>query len=425
MPMPLGDQDKISYLANVLFVAFVDKSLSPREAAALEEIRKSIDAKKGHLGSAQKAVEGGSYTFTRVGSFADQVRNLEDILFVALTDSDLDERELQLVSQFCQLVGIYQDQLDAIIADTSRRCDAANHTITCPACSTTASAQVRFCPSCGKALASVDAASIHMGFDMPKQGYVVEFCESTAGGFATAVELAKATGTMQTALKNKKTWYLATFPANRFADMVPLASSLSGMRNRRIYLNGQEVVWDEVFGFLWCASVRARAYRPIEYCFGKDENRLNPWGCKQARMEWTEWGQWFSYGRWQKAGLLRGGYVFVFDKQRIRHELATALYRYRFCPHMRTELAEAVLRHFPDKVEVTPNGDWKYNRTYEALPGTIKVVEREGSGEFTFTNEYYSDGVRPRGYTVLADLLRKAFHDCGFTDIGEAALFSS
>lgn len=416
--MPLNEQEKVHYLANVLRVALADKVLSAREAAALEEVRKGIDAKKGLLTAAQKAVESGAYAFIGAGSFADQVRNLEDMLFVALMDEDFDQNESQLVNDFCHLIGIHQEQLDKLIADTSHRCDSSKHSITCPSCSTSITTQARFCPSCGQALASAEAAAVQVGFDIPKEGYAIEFCESTAAGFTAAAELAKATGRMQTATKNKKTWYLATFAKNQFEDMVPLASALAGMRNRKAYLNGQELAWDELFGFTWCAAQRSTAYRPVEYCFGKDENRINPWGCKQARMEWTEWAQWFSYGHW------RSNYVFVFDKQRIRHELETNLYRFRFCPHMQTQLVEAVLKHIPDQVDVTPNGDWKYNHAYEAQPGAIKIIERQGSGSFAFTNEYYSDGVRPRGYAALANILQKAFNECGFTKIRASELLS-
>jgi hypothetical protein len=329
-----------------------------------------------------------------------------------------------LVSEFCQLVGVTNEQYERIIEEASRRCDSSTHNVTCPSCSKTTQAQARFCPSCGQALISPGTASVQIGFDIPKEGYAVEFCESTAGGFSNALELAKATGRMQTATKNKKTWYLTTFPSHQFADMLPLTSALAGIRNRKVYLDGQELVWDEIFGFTWCASRRATAYRPVEYCFGKDENRINPWGCKQSRMEWIEWAQWFSYGRWQKAGLVRSNYVFVFDKERIRHELATNLFRYRFCPHMQKGLVEAVLKHFPDQAEVTQGGDWKHNHLYEAVPGSIKIIEREGSENVTYTNEYYSDGVRPSGFTVLADVLRKAFKECGYTNIVPTALLS-
>src|SRR3989442_4690516 len=104
--MLLNEQDKVHYLANALRVAFADNSLSTREAAALEEIRKGIDAKKGLLTAAQKAVESGSYTFIKAGSFADQVRNLEDMLFVVLTDKDLHENQCQLVKELCHLIGV-------------------------------------------------------------------------------------------------------------------------------------------------------------------------------------------------------------------------------------------------------------------------------------------------------------------------------
>jgi len=422
--MLANDQEKIDYLANILVIAFTDKSLSARETSALEEVRKSIDAKKGLLAAAQKAVDGGAYIFAKAGTLADQVKNLEDMLFVALTDNDLGENETALAREFGRLVGITQEQFDQLVAETSRRCDAATHEITCPSCSMPTSAQARFCPLCGKPLISQDTASIPCGFEIPQAGYAIEFSESTAAGFTTAVALARATGTMQTATKNKKTWYLTSFPTKQFSDIVPLATALSGMRNRKVYHDGKELTWDEVFGFIWCATQRATAYRPVEYCFGKAENRINPWGCKQARMEWTDWAQWLSYGHWQKSGFLRSTYTFVFDKERIRHELATNLYRYRFCPYMRRQFAEAVLKHLPDQVEVTPTSEWKYNRAYETLPGAIKIIEREGSGDYAYTSEYYSDGVRPKGYAVLTDILKKAFDECRVTDIEVGAILS-
>ena len=91
---------------------------------------------------------------------------------------------------------------------------------------------------------------------------------------------------------------------------------------------------------------------------------------------------------------------------------------------MRSRFAEAVLRNLPDQVEVTPTSDWKYSRVYEALPGTIKVIEREGTGDFVYTSEYYADGVRPKGYAVLTEILKKALDECRVTDIEVGALLS-
>ena len=124
------------------------------------------------------------------------------------------------------------------------------------------------------------------------------------------------------------------------ADLGIGAFILTGKRNRG----------GDVFGFTWCAAQRASAYRPIEYCFGKEENRLNPWGCKQARADWTEWSDWFCFGNWEKSGLLGKKVQWRFDKERIHHELATSLYRFRHCPHLKTKFIEAALKHLPEIV---------------------------------------------------------------------------
>ncbi len=62
--------------------------------------------------------------------------------------------------------------------------------------------------------------------------------------------------------------------------------------------------------------------------------------------------------------------------------------------------------------------------SYETSPGAIKVTEREGSGDFVYTSEYYADGVRPKGYGSLADILKKALDECKVTDIRVDALLS-
>jgi len=53
---------------------------------------------------------------------------------------------------------------------------------------------------------------------------------------------------------------------------------------------------------------------------------------------------------------------------------------------------------------------WKYNATYEEPPGSIKIIEREGDGDSSYTREYYADGVRPRGLMPLQEILTKAFN---------------
>jgi hypothetical protein len=68
-----------------------------------------------------------------------------------------------------------------------------------------------------------------------------------------------------------------------------------------------------------------------------------------------------------------------------------------------------VLSAFPVQVEITENGPWKYNSVYEETPGSIKIIEKKGEGEFSYTREYYADGVRPRGLVPLKEILERAF----------------
>jgi uncharacterized tellurite resistance protein B-like protein len=424
-PIDLTESDKTSYLANLRLVARADKVLSDQENTLIEQIQKSIKAKRSHNSTAQKAVETGGFSLSKVGSFADQVQNLEDMVAVALADSDLSQPEVDLIASFCGLIGIQQEQLDLITSDVSKRLKARAATISCAKCGAQIQNDARFCPACGSVVGSAAPASTALDIDIPKIGYAITFCESTAPSFIAALDLAKQIGPVQTVLKNKRTSYLISVPSDRFVDVTRMAKALSGMRNRGIYYDGQQMDWEEVFGFIWCATQRDQAYKPVEYCFGKDENRLNPWGCKQARMDWNEWSSWFSYGRWEQTGIINKRNVWIFDKERIRHDLATNLHRFRFCPNLNQRFVDALLSAFPDRIEITDNGPWKYNSAYEEVPGSIKITEKEGSGEFTYTREYYADGVRPRGLLPLSDILSKAFSACqNKPDISPEALLT-
>lgn len=404
-------KEPIPFLANIALVAHADGTLSANEIAQLELIRKEYGIKKSDFSAALTLVESGNYKLTPVGSFADQVKNLELILRVALADSDLDAKEIEMITGFCTAIGIHQDQLERMRTEVLASFKQVGKL--CPSCGAENSAESRFCAQCGTNLV-VSGQDIQVKFEIPQTGIAIEFAESTAACFPKAIELAKATPGFQKCKKGKKTWYLTSFPSGKMIDAMPLAEVLSGMRNRNLYLDGEEKQWDEVFGFIWCTSQRATAYRPLKYCFGKDENRLNPWGCKQARMDWTGWAtNWFCYGRWEKAGIVGQKVKWRFDKERIKHELATNLYRFRYCPYLIMKLPESVLRHLPDTVVPGTDANWEYHQSYEEVPGAIKVVQKKSNSGFSFSNEFWADGVRPKGLQVLGDILVKVFKDLG------------
>lgn len=411
--------DVVPFIANIAIVAHADGTLSAAELGQLESIRKEMNFKKNDFNSAVRLVQNGEYKLTPVGSFADQVKNLELILRVAYADDDLSKSEISLILCFCKTIGINQDQLNRLRNEVLS--SLKQQSKLCPSCGTESTSEASFCPKCGANLES-KIEDVQVKFHIPASGIVIEFAESTAASFPKALDIAKATVGYQTCQKGKKTWHLAVYPTGQIIDALPLAESLNGLRNRGLYINGEEKQWDEIFGFTWCASQRSTAYRPVEFCFGKDENRLNSWGCKQARMDWTEWSNWFCYGRWEKSGLLGNKFMWKFDKERIRHELETNLYRYRYCPYMKTELAETILKHFPEAVIPDSDKNWDFHQQYEQVPGSIKVIQKESSGNYTFDREFWADGVRPKGLSVLYDLLTIAFRELSIVDTSVKAL---
>lgn len=413
----LSESEQVAYLVNAAILAITDASLSPRELAALDEIRTKIGAKKGALTAARKAVESGTCTITKCGDFATQVNNLSDMLYVCYIDGELSEKEQAIVTGFSQTIGLTEAQVDLMLKNTLERVTKLSLKVSCPKCFTETESKAKFCPSCGTQLSNIPEDTIKTDFEIPKSGHTIEFPESTAANFTTALELAKKAPKFESCVRGKKTWYLAHWPEESFVEVSRLADSISAIRNKRYYNNGLELAWDEVFAFIWCAEQRNSAYRPIEYCFGKDQNQINPWGCRQIRCEWAEWARWFSYGHFKKSRIFKSSYMWVFDKERIRHEVMTNLHHYRRCPHLRPALIEAVLRAIPEEIDISSNSGWKYSRMYEEVPGSIKVIEIEKSAGYESKDEYFSDGVRPIGLVALRQVLIKAFAEAKVTDI--------
>jgi uncharacterized tellurite resistance protein B-like protein len=400
--------EPVPFLANMALVAHADGVLSSTELGQLEAARKELKLKKSDYNAALRLIQDGAYTLTPVGTFADQVKNLELILRVAYADDDLDQAELSLIQQFCQVIGIHEEQLERL--RTEVLASLKNQGRVCPSCGTENQDDSKFCSKCGTKLGG-GSGDVQVDFELPSSGVAIEFAESTAASFPKALQIAKETDGYQTCQKRNKAWYLAVFPS--LTEALPLVECLSRLRNRVLHIDGEEQQWDEVLGFAWCAAQRDAAYRPVEYCFGKDENRLNPWGCKQVGMDWTEWANWFCQGKWEKSGVLGRKAVWRFDKDRLRHELVSNLHRYRFCPHLKRDLAEAVVRHFPDLVEPDSDVNWDYHQSYEEVPGAIKVIQKERTAGFVYQNEFWADGVRPKGLAVLTSVLGKACKDLG------------
>jgi hypothetical protein len=123
--------------------------------------------------------------------------------------------------------------------------------------------------------------------------------------------------------------------------------------------------------------------------------------------------KWFSYGRFESKGVLSKKLTFHFDKDRIRHELETNLFKCRFCPYLRFDFVEAVIKEFPESITPQDNKNWEFQRDYEESPGAVKITEKTGKGGYSFTDEYYTSGVAPKSVKPALEILRKAMEACG------------
>ncbi len=377
--------DVVPFLANILLLAHADGKLSAAESGQLEAIRKEMKFKKSDYSEAVRLVEQGEYKLSLVGSFADQVKNLELMLQVAYADAHLDKREASLIRDYCKSIGIKQDQLNRLQKEVLVSLNQQGNFDT-------------------------DIKGIQVHFEIPTRGLAIEFAESTAASFPKAMSIAKSLEGYQDCLKAKKKWHLAVYPSGHILEALPLAECLNGLRNRSVYIDGNAENWEEVFGFVRCASERTNAYRPVEYCFGKDENRLNPWGCKQAQMDWTGWADWFCCGKWEKLSPLGKEFQWRFDKKRIKHQLNSNLHRFRFCPHLETALSEAVLKQFPETVTPSSDPNWNFKKRHEEVPGAIRIVVKERSDGYVYA-EFWSNGVYPQGHKVLEQVFTAAFDE--------------
>jgi len=413
--MALKEDDLSIYLANVMLVAYADAALSAREEAALERIRQDVQAKKAEFTRARKLVDSNSHTLTKVGPLSAQVQNLEDMLLVGLAGGALESAEAALCEQFRVLIGLTEEQFTLVRQQVEHRLRGSESTVACPQCGQNAPSAARLCPNCGGPISGEQ--KVQLSFSIPDTGYAIEFADSTAANFSAALELAKKAFAYQNCLRGTKTWHLAVFGGDQFEQVLDLARLLGGIKNKKLYINGQEDAWDNVFGFVWCQSQRDASYKPTEFCFGLEDRGFNIWGCKQLDMNWTEWAEWFSFGEWRK-GSSRNSFIWVFDKQRILHELNTKLTRIRYCPHLRTALIQAILELLPNEVNISPSSsEWEFKHSYEQVPGSVKIVEKEDSGDgISWSNEYFASGVKPKGLQFARRILREAFQRCGIEE---------
>ena len=415
----MNESEKICYLRNVILVAYADKLLGPEEEHHLESVRSAIRATKTQLRKARENPEDSGIDLTSLTRFSLRIHNLEDMIEMGLADGKLDDEEKHLLIDAAKRVGVTQDQVNLILVEARSR--TTNKVGRCPSCGVDVSGTAKFCPECGGSLSEgTKQTPTAVEIAIPDFGITVTFAESTAAGFPDALAMAKQLETYQEALRGGKRWYAVTAASENIQVLVGIAEKLRGLRNREVYVAGKKEDWDSVFGFVTCYSEREKSYRPVEYCFGADEGRLNIWGCQFAVPQWGSPADWCGFGKFLD------GKTFEFDHDRIKHELQRRVERARFCPHIRKRFIAAVLQRLPKRAKISGRGDWDYRETYEDTdPRAILVqVVRDFDG-FKEKQTIRAIGVQPASPRIALDLIRKAAKSAGESDIDCSAFVNA
>jgi hypothetical protein len=245
--------------------------------------------------------------------------------------------------------------------------------------------------------------------DIPNRGITIEFAKSTSGSFSKILDLAKLAPSFQQCKRKSLMWYCATWPNNQMIDVEELAYCLDRLSRKKVYIDGEELPWNKVFGFLRCTEFKYRAWRFNTYCYDLNSEDLNIWGCLNAEMSWAEWEDWWAFGHFKDNN------TYAFDKERIWQELKRKLSEFRFCPYLNLNYVKTVFELFPDHVEVKNSGPWDYRECDENDPNAdVKItIKNTSSKDYSDQSEISVDGVTPKNSKEALKMINIARKQCG------------
>jgi len=267
----------------------------------------------------------------------------------------------------------------------------------------------KFCQECGSLLSvsgkgTQPKVTILESEPVPKEGITIEFGYSSSSNFDLAIRAAEVFPSFKVFGEGKKATYRINFDQPNIETTLELVKFIRGWKSSRIYTDGERSTWDSVYSFLWCYENRYSSFKPKLYCYGYENNYdINIWGCIQARMPFTDYTPWAEWGKW-----LDNNGTWQFDKERIRHELQVALFKYRYCPAIQLDLIEDVLNAFPESVNPRKDKNWKFIESWgnDGLTPVIMIKTKS----FGFEDKVKMKGVAPNGVGAIKEIIKRMKH---------------
>jgi len=202
----------------------------------------------------------------------------------------------------------------------------------------------------GQAVATAEPA-------IPAQGITVEMSYATVAAFDEAVAVARKHPTFQQFGEGKGLRVRATYRFSELDELQELKEAAWELRQKRCWLDGQEIAWSEMAQMTHCFREYLRRPRR-EHCFF-DGNFWSGWGCKYAVSNLSD----RINIEWLMMGKLDGDGAWVLDKERIaayvRGKLYTGFHR---CPAFDEEFLNRVIEIFPERIDPIADDRWRHVR---------------------------------------------------------------
>ena len=389
---------RLSFLANVLAVVRADGKETSEERVFLTSFEKRQKVKKSELKEVEKIISQG-YDPMPVGTFAEGVSNLEEMLRAVLADGKLEPQEHTQVAAFCVKLGITQAQLDRMVSEVQEETSLG----VCPSCGAELPAGCSFCPTCGT---STKTDTVSTAFEVAPKGVTLAFADSATASCEAAVALAKACPQYRFCRVSGKPWHLVSFA--EASEAFEVADAMASLRTRKLWVDGDPMEWDALFSSSVRACIRGRlaAFNAEDWCCGRDDGTFTPFCCRGLGYFWSgPFQHWLTCGSWERVSVAgTPTYQWVFDKEKLLHRFVQDAKAFSACSAFNPAIGLAFIDALPEAV--IPGHDWKYLHCEGAAPPwAIKVCVKNAYGTI---DEFYSDGVKPARDAVLLPYLQLA-----------------
>ncbi|QTL99878.1 zinc-ribbon domain-containing protein [Iocasia frigidifontis] len=242
--------------------------------------------------------------------------------------------------------------------------------IYCPECGNEVNENDKFCSKCGKPIIAKDKLNEKTTNDENKS-ITIKFRYSSSRNYKRAIDIASNFDSYSTEGKDKDIEHSVTIPLTEINYIFNLMDLISNWKTAEFYLDGKAVSKSDIYRPLNCYKEKVESYDQQRYCFGEEDYNMNFWGCKKLNMPFNRYSAqsgWLSYGQFNDSN------EWVFNKDKIYHELMKNIKEYEICPALNVENVKEKFKKFPQKINPTKNENWGYITNYKEVNGQFREV---------------------------------------------------